>query len=121
MYEGCDSFGECHSKTFVSFPWLPVWMTQVRVEAGFSKHCLPVPLSPPPLCSCHSDPLSKPCCSSDLTSSTISCLLLEPCCFYTSTNDTLVQYHCAEASFHLAHMFYSTVFHFLLEVESVRG
>lgn len=57
---------------------LPVWLTKVRVETGFSKYRLPAPLSPSPLCSCHSDPLPEPHCSSDLTSLAISCLLLSP-------------------------------------------
>lgn len=53
----------------LSPPCLPMWAAQVRVEAGFSKQCLPVALSPSPLSSCHSDPLPEPHCSSDLTSS----------------------------------------------------
>lgn len=62
----------------LSPPCLPIRATQVRVEAGFSKQSLPVALSPSPLSSCHSPPLPEPCCSSDLTSSAISCLQLEP-------------------------------------------
>lgn len=76
MYEGSDSFGECHSETIVS----PTASPQGdKSEAGFSKWALPVALSLSPLCSCHSDPLPEPRCSSDLTSSPISCLLLKSC------------------------------------------
>lgn len=56
MYEGSDSFGECHSESpRLSAPCHPTRATQVRVEAGFSKQSLPVALSPSPLSSCHSD------------------------------------------------------------------
>lgn len=98
MHEGSDSFGECLSEALVLPPYAG---GQVRVEAGFSKQCLPDALSPPPLPSCHSDPLPEPRCSSDLTSSAISCLLLEPCRLYPSIGDAWVRHHCARMWFSL--------------------
>lgn len=114
MHEGSDSFGECHSETLISLLCLPMWVTQVRVEAGFFKHHLPVLLSPSPLCSCHSEPP----CSSDLTSSAASCLLLEPCWLYARTSDAFVQLHCEEPGLDWVHVFYCILFLSSLEVVS---
>lgn len=79
--------------SFENPDFLPMQAAQVRVEAGFSKQCLPVALSPSPLFSCHSDPLPEHHCSSDLTSLAISCLLLEPCWSYRHTSDAQVLHH----------------------------
>lgn len=114
--KGAISFENVNQKLPISFPCLPLWKRRVRVEAGFSKQCLPVPLSPSPLCSGHSDHTAV------LTSlpQPFPAFCLNPA-DSTAAQVTLVQYDCAETSLDFAHMFYSILLIFLLEVESGSG
>lgn len=96
MHEASDSFGERYSETFVSLPLPPRTGRTSQSRSQIFKavsSCWLISISSLFL---SFRPLPEPRCSSDLTSSEISCLLLEPCCLSAGTGDALVLHLCAK-------------------------
>lgn len=86
----------------LSAPCLHMRVTQVRVEAGFSKQSLPVALSPSPLSSCHSDPFQSHAAALTSLPQPFPAFCLNPS---TPAQVTLVLQHCAKTQFALVLFF----------------
>lgn len=107
MYEGSDSFGECHSETLVSLhPASPCGRHKSELRQDFQSsvfllpylHLLSLPVIQTPFQSRAAALTSLP--------RAISCLLLEPCWLYRDTGDARVLHHCEKLQLSLVNFFF---------------
>lgn len=107
MYEGSDSFGECHSETLVSLhPASPCGRHKSELRQDFQSsvfllpylHLLSLPVIQNPFQSRAAALTSLP--------RAISCLLLEPCWLYRDTGDARVLHHCEKLQLSLVNFFF---------------
>lgn len=119
MYEGSDSFGECHSETLVSLhPASPCGRHKSELRQDFQSsvfllpylHLLSLPVIQTPFQSRTAALASLP--------RAISCLLLEPRWLYRGTGDARVLHHCAKIQLSLVNVFFFVLF---FEMVSVCG
>lgn len=107
MYEGSDSFGECHSESLVSLhPASPCGRHKSELRQDFQSsvfllpylHLLSLPVIQTPFQSRAAALTSLP--------RAISCLLLEPCWLYRDTGDARVLHHCEKLQLSLVNFFF---------------
>lgn len=114
MYEGSDSFGEWHSEIPVH-PASPCRRHKSELRQDFESRLFLLPYLCVRSLPVIQTPLPEPRHSSDLTSSAISCLLLEPYCLNAGTGDSLLLHYCAN------NLLCSVFYYFVFEVISVCG